>query len=376
MKNLIIPKKRILRIVQLVDSLDLGGTERMSVNIANSLAERGIESYLYVTRNFGGLEAYVSPAVKLKAFEKKSKLDWGAFFDLLKSLKKINADILHVHQTSIYWAIALKPFLPNTRLIWHDHFGQSEIIDQYQRKEMNLIIPFLSAVITVNSKIRDFWISKNPHKAKRIYFLRNFPQLEEIERENPGNHGISVINIANFRRQKDQLTLIDALHHLYSLGYQFKAYLIGKVVDENWLEEIKTRITKHNLSDQVEIVGPVNDIIPYLKTASIGVLSSKSEGLPVALLEYGMASLPTVSTRVGQSESVLGSGEFGWLVPASSPLELALAMKEIIDNPEKATKVGESFKANVLENYGSKNFMDHYLKIVSEISSPQLEEVK
>ncbi len=365
-----------MKIVQLVDSLDLGGTERMSVNIANSLAEKGIESYLYVTRNFGGLEAYVSPAVKLQAFGKKSKLDLHAFYDLLKSLKEINADILHVHQTSIYWAIALKPFLPNTKLIWHDHFGQSEMIDQYQRKEMNLIIPFLSAVLTVNSKIRDFWISKNPHKADRIYFLRNFPQLEEIERENQENHGISIINIANIRKQKDQLTLIDALYQLNLLGYQFKAYLIGKVVDQNWLQEIKARIIKHNLSDQVEIVGSVNDIIPYLKSATMGVLSSQSEGLPVALLEYGMASLPTISTRVGQSESVLGFGEFGWLVPPKAPLEMAYAMKEIIENPAKAKNLGELFKANVVENYGANNFMVHYLKIVSKISNHQTEEVK
>ncbi|MEP0713328.1 MAG: glycosyltransferase family 4 protein, partial [Algoriphagus sp.] len=364
-----------MKIVQLVDSLDLGGTERMSVNIANSLADYGVESHLFVTRNLGGLVDFVSPAVNLKAFGKKSTFDLLTFFDLLKNLRNVKPDILHVHQTSIFWAILLKPFLSGTRLIWHDHFGQSEMLDQYPRKEMNFIIPFLSAVITVNTKIKDFWVEKIPSKAARIYFLRNFPQLQEIERAHQDSAKITLVNVANIRRQKDQLTLIESLKHLKSFGFQFKAYLIGEVVDEDWLEEIKAMILKHDMAAEVEVVGPVNNVVPYLKSATMGILSSESEGLPVALLEYGMAALPTVATRVGQCEAVMGFGEFGWLVPVKSPVEMAHAMREIIENPSKAKKLGELLKSNVVENYGVKNFMDQYLKIVSEISNSSISEI-
>ncbi|WP_373399182.1 hypothetical protein V8V91_05405 [Algoriphagus halophilus] len=41
------------KIFQLVDSLSMGGTERMSVNIANGLTEIGVESGLIVTRESG-----------------------------------------------------------------------------------------------------------------------------------------------------------------------------------------------------------------------------------------------------------------------------------------------------------------------------------
>lgn len=367
------PKFKTLKIVQLVDSLDLGGTERMSVNIANSLAAEGMESYLLVTRRLGGLANYVSPVVTLKAFEKSGALDLFAFIRLLKYLREINPDILHVHQTSIFWAVFLKPFLKDTHVIWHDHFGQSEMLDQYPRKEMNFIFPYLSAVITVNSKIQNYWIERFPAKSENIYFLRNFPELKEINRQPSENSEVSIINVSNIRKQKDQVTLIESLALLKEKGFQFKAYLIGQIVEPEWLDEIKVAISKHKLSKEVTIVGPVNDIVPFLKGATLGVLSSESEGLPVALLEYGMASLPTVSTRVGQCEMVLGDGEFGWLVPPKAPVDMAEAMEEILTNPESANQRGRMLNSHIRENYGPKNFMNHYFEIIDAIANVQFE---
>ena len=367
------PKFKTLKIVQLVDSLDLGGTERMSVNIANSLAAEGIESYLLVTRRFGGLANYVSPEVTLKDFEKRGALDLVAFTRLLKYLRAINPDILHVHQTSIYWAVLLKPFLKDTQVIWHDHFGQSEMLEEYPRKEMNLIFPHLSAVITVNTKIQNYWIQRFPEMAKSIYFLRNFPELKEINREPAENSGVSIVNVSNIRKQKDQVTLVESLALLKEKGFHFKAYLIGQIVEPEWLAEINAAILKHELSKEVSIVGPINDVVPFLKDATLGVLSSESEGLPVALLEYGMASLPTVSTRVGQCETVLGNGQFGWLVPPKVPSDMAKAMEEILTNPEKANYRGQMLNSHIRENYGSKNFLNHYFEIIDAIVNIQFE---
>lgn len=363
------PLTKPFKIVQLVDSLDLGGTERMSVNIANSLPDFGFESHLLVTRRLGGLASFVQPKVNLKAFNKKSKLDFLAFFSLLQHLKKIDPQILHVHQTSIFWAVLLKPFLPRTKLIWHDHFGQSEMLEIYPRKEMNWMMPSIDAVITVNDLINDYWKERFPNRADSIFYLANFPEFIEIDRNPAQTGGLSIINIANIRRQKDQLTLLDALAILKQKGHQFKASLIGEFVEQDWLELIQKRIIDLGLDHDVQLLGPVTQLIPYLETAHIGVLSSESEGLPVALLEYGMAALPTVATQVGQCDQVLGYGKYGWVVPPKSPLQLASAMEEVILDPVKAETKGRELKAHIRKNYGPGNFMDEYREIISQLES-------
>lgn len=362
-----IPLNNKIKVAQLVDSLDLGGTERMSVNIANSLADYGIESHLLVTRRLGGLSSFVQAKVYLKAFDKKSKLDFIAFLNLLRHLKKINPDILHVHQTSIFWAILLKPFLPRTKLIWHDHFGQSEMLEIYPRKEMNWMMPSIDAIITVNDKINLYWKERFPKRADEIFFLANFPEFIDITRK-PAQNGIfSIINIANFRKQKDQLTLLDALSIIKQKGYPFRAFLIGEFVEQDWLELVKLRISDLKLNTEVQIVGPVTQLIPYLEMADLGVLSSESEGLPVALLEYGMAGLPTISTQVGQCDQVLGYGNYGWVVPSKSPTQLAGAIEEVILNPENAESKGQQLKKHIRRNFGPENFMAEYREILRRL---------
>ena len=350
-----------------MDSLDLGGTERMSVNIANALPDFGFESHLLVTRRLGGLASFVDEKVKLKAFNKKSKLDFVAFWSLLRHLRKLEADFLHVHQTSVFWAILLKPFVPGIKLIWHDHFGQSEMLDAYPRKEMNWMMPYIDSVITVNDRINSYWKERFPERAGDIFYLSNFPEFIEIQRKPAQASPVKIINIANIRRQKDQLTLLDALDLLRKRGHDYQAFLIGEYVEPDWLEIIKQRIAELGLEKAVQLAGPVTHLVPFLETAHIGVLSSESEGLPVALLEYGMASLPTVSTDVGQCGQVLGRGKYGWVVPPKSPVSLADALEEIILSPELAATKGKELKAYIRQNYGPENFMKGYGEILSQL---------
>ncbi|SFT40373.1 Glycosyltransferase involved in cell wall bisynthesis [Algoriphagus locisalis] len=351
------------KIIQLVDSLSMGGTERMSVNIANYLLDFGVESGLIITRESGGLEQYLKSSVKKRLFSKKGKLDLITFYRIVVLLRTEAPDVLHAHQTSIFWAVLLKFFLPRTKLIWHDHFGMSEKIDQYPRKEMNLLIGSIDVIITVNEKIKSYWQNRFPSMRDKVYYIENFSGniSEELTRKKKDQ--FRIINIANFRKQKDQLTLLRALVGLKEKIGDFKAYFLGEYVEIDWKEKIQSEIIRLGLEEQVQIVGPVNNVAPYIEMAHIGILSSESEGLPVALLEYGMGALPTIATDVGQCGDVLGHGQFGELVPAKSPEKLHQAILKICADYPQAALQGQQFKKHVEVNYGYLNFFNKYLPI-------------
>ena len=71
---------------------------------------------------------------------------------------------------------------------------------------------------------------------------------------------------------------------------------------------VQERIQQHGLESHVFLLGSRSDVPSILSGCDIGVLSSASEGMPLALLEYGVAGLPTVATRVGQVPEILDEG--------------------------------------------------------------------
>jgi glycosyltransferase involved in cell wall biosynthesis len=113
-----------------------------------------------------------------------------------------------------------------------------------------------------------------------------------------------------------------------------------------------------------------------LKQCDVAVLASSSEGLPLAIIEYGLAGIATVATDVGQCADVLDHGNVGLLVPPRDPSSLAAALMKLLNDRALRNALGRTFKAFVTEHYAAQKAMDEivstYCKILgcrSEASS-------
>lgn len=104
-----------MRIVQIIDSLETGGAERMAVNYANSLSNQIEFSGLIVTRKEGLLRNYVSKNVFYLFLEKKSSFDLKAVFKLKNYIKSNNVDIMHAHSSSFFIAVLVKIMMPKIK---------------------------------------------------------------------------------------------------------------------------------------------------------------------------------------------------------------------------------------------------------------------
>lgn len=115
-----------MRIVQIIDSLEAGGAERMAVNYANSLAKEIDFSGLITSRKEGLLRNQVHESVSYLFLSKKRKIDFRAVFKLRKYLIKNKVDVIHAHSSSFFIASLVKVTLPKIKIIWHDHYGISQ----------------------------------------------------------------------------------------------------------------------------------------------------------------------------------------------------------------------------------------------------------
>ncbi len=359
-----------LKILQIVDSLNSGGTERMSINIYNMLTKKGIANKLFVTRRTGILEEFLVNKNNYVIFNKKHFLDLKTFFKIYKSIKLFNPNIIHVHQTSIYWTIFFNFFLSNNiKIIWHDHWGYSDLLGDSDRRVIRYLSHFIDGVICVNEKIKKWNITHLKLKEDRIIYIPNFPLINFNKTSlRNSNNVLEIVCLANIRYQKDHENLIEAASLLREKGLKFKLTLAGSIENNDYVNKIKSLIKERQLTNYVEFLGSISAVSNLLSSADIGVLSSKSEGLPVALLEYGLAELPVVCTNVGQCSDVLGDGKYGWLVPPKNSELLADSLMEVMNNIEKANNKGKLFREFVIKKYGINNFYEKYIKFLNSIN--------
>jgi len=132
---------------------------------------------------------------------------------------------------------------------------------------------------------------------------------------------------------------------------------------------------KLGISDRVLFIGNTDhdDIPILLSICSVGVLSSKSEGLPNAIIEYMSMGLPVVCTDVGGNSELVENGRNGFLVPVSDYDTMAKCILRILDSPELMDKMSkESFKrARDLFSVNSfvKNHEEYYLTLMNGMHS-------
>ena len=98
------------------------------------------------------------------------------------------------------------------------------------------------------------------------------------------------------------------------------------------------------------------------------MISSKSEGLPVCLLEFGSSGIPVVATNVGDINIVLKDGKRGVVVPPKNFNKLADGILRCLENKDYSNYIGIKLQKAVMLDYSSESFLTDYNKILNIIS--------
>ena len=130
-------------------------------------------------------------------------------------------------------------------------------------------------------------------------------------------------------RDKGQDVLLESLSRLSDLDWRMT--LAGEGPDRHLLEDQATRL---GIQDRVDFLGdtPIAQVRQLLSSHDVFVLSSRTEGLPLSLLEAMAAQLPCVATDVGSIREVLIHEESGLLVPPENTGGLSQALKRMIED--------------------------------------------
>lgn len=351
-------------VLHLIDSLAVGGAEKVAVNIVNHLPPDHYAATICTTRRRGPLADDIAPHVQQLHLRRRFTADPFAVHCLAAALRRQHVRVLHAHGTSLFLARAAAALSPATTVIWHDHFGLCET-KQRPVFTYRLGVWKIGGVIAVNTLLANWAIKTLRVPPERVWCVRNMACLaprSAAPAALPGTRGSRIVCLANFRPQKDHTVLVQAMARVAESHPDAHLLLVGGG-DPEYVRRIRTLVADHGVSERVTFLGERKDVPDVLGACDIGVLASVSEGLPLSLLEYGSAGLAVAATSVGECPDVLDGGRAGMLVPPSDPGRLADALLTLVNNPEIRSAYAGRLLVRIRNEFGPGPIMDRICRI-------------
>jgi glycosyltransferase involved in cell wall biosynthesis len=163
------------------------------------------------------------------------------------------------------------------------------------------------------------------------------------------------------RVQKDHLLLLEVAKKVKLSHPEWTFHLVGKDFEDEYSKIVKKLILDYNLEEFVFVYGSRNDIKNILCKAEIGLLTSQSEGLPVALLEYGLHEKPVVVTAVGEIPLLIKDGINGFLVEKGEVQLFYNSLVKLIESDSLRYNFGKELQKTILNKYSEKAIIAQYL---------------
>ncbi len=250
------------------------------------------------------------------------------------------------------------------------HHGKVEDVPQWRERAHVLIVRnFASAMVAVSDDVCEQLVSIGMDR-HRVFVIPNGisltqPNLGEksaIRRKlGAPEVGIVLISVGRLVYQKAHRFLIDALQYPGVKEKPIALYIAG---EGSLRAELETQIRALNMSQEVHLLGNRSDVPMLLALSDIFVLSSRWEGLPMALLEAMGAGLPVVATRVEGVQDVVQDGVQGLLVPPEDAKALAEALIQLIDDPPLRNRMGVEARRRIESHYTTDIMCEKYLDVM------------
>ncbi|AMO21193.1 glycosyltransferase [Flavobacterium columnare] len=353
-----------MRIVQLIDSLEVGGAEKMAVSYANILSDRVLYSGIVATRKEGFLKNKIKKKVEYFFLERKKTLDIKALLKFYKYLKKNKIEYIQAHSSSFFLALCVKMFLPNIKIIWHDHYGFRHKNTFLKNLPLILCSFFFDRIIVVNNLLLN-WSLENL-LCKKVTYLPNFVDFSsqnDIQLRLRGEEGKRIICLANLRPQKNHFMLIQIAKMIKEEFPDWTFHLIGKDANNDYSKRIKEKIINNGLENNVFVYGSVSNTFSVLEQSQIGILTSISEGLPVALLEYGYHGLGVVATNVGEIPFIINPNN-GFCVKFDDNKSFFEALKTLINDEKLRKEKGMILREKVRNEFDGEKIISDFIRLI------------
>lgn len=349
-----------MKIVHLVESLDVGGLERVVVSLAAAQRRKGHDVAIACLFHEGPLAGEARAlGIEVWVCDKRDGLDGRAVRRLRRVLRERRAEVLHTHNPiPHYYGVAAAfglgfgcivntrhgmgsfPYSRKRELLYRlamagSHYGVSVCRAAQENFVRRKIIPRGKAITIVNGIDLGRFVPRNRDARRRL--LAGIGCASE-----PVLFG----TVGRLNAAKDHANLLVAMKQVCAAVPDVRLIIAGEGECRAALEAQRARL---QLESSVHFVGNRDDVPELLAGLDAFVLSSRTEGYSLALVEAAAAALPAIATDVGGNGEIVRDGVTGLLVPPEDAPALARAMFRLIEATERRAAMGQAARRWALE---------------------------
>lgn len=336
-----------MRVLHVIKGLGPGGAERLLVSLASARAPDVELDVAYLLPHKGHLVAEVEAAgATVHLLGGSGRLSDPRWVLRLASLvRRRRPDVVHLHSPAVaavarilLRAMPRRPALVSTEHNVWASFGRTT------RVLNGLTLGLGDATLAVSDEVRrSVW----PRHRERIeVVIQGIPITSLDARRSDRSDAraslgldddtVLVATVANFREKKDYPTLLAAAAACSS-DPALRFVAIGQGPLGQTLHDMHERL---GLGDRFRFLGFHPDPPAVLAGADLFALTSRHEGLPIALLEAMALAVPPVASAVGGVPEVVTDGVDGVLVPAGDVAGFVAAFRRLADDPAQRAALG------------------------------------
>ncbi len=359
------------RILFLIDTLEMGGTERSLLEICKRLDPLKFTPIVCSIYQGNQLqEEFEAAGILVEPLNLQGRYQfWEARRRLSRLTKSCRPDLIH---SMLYRAGILSRILPdsgripvltslvgifydpiilkfNPQLSW----WKTQLVKGLDRLTACRCTHFHS----VSESVKESYMRHLHIRADRITVIPRGREPRELEVPRASDLRASLglaptdrvlLNVGRLSRQKGQVNLI---HMMPSVLDAFPSARLLIAGDGELRSELEAEIRRRGLSSHIQMLGTRRDIPELLSTAEMFIFPTRYEGLPGSVIEAMLASCPVIGSDIAMLRDLIDHGCNGILVPMDDPNELSRSVTRMLRQPEQARVMASKAREKAVQQF-------------------------
>jgi glycosyltransferase involved in cell wall biosynthesis len=351
-----------LRIAHVVDSMEMGGAEKLTATMCRMQRDRGHTASVHCLYLVGVL----GEDLQAEGFEVVLHRP-HSFFLLMRCLyrafKRSRPDVVHCHNATAAILAALPARLAGVETVIATRHG---LVDPpyLLRRELKFALASRCCdwIVGVCEGTRTNLLAAPFAARDRIIHIYNGASPADIRAVPRQKSGFTLLYVGRLAPLKDLATLLHAVALTRSHHPNVRLWIVGDGPLDFSLRKLTDEL---GLKECVTFFGEQADVSPFLLAADLFVSSSVTEGLPVSLLEAMSAGLPALVTDVGGMREIARLSGAVTLVPSSDPEGMAGALCDAVARQQELHKMGRLASYCYEEHFRPERMLDEYMNLYS-----------
>lgn len=371
----------LTRILYVIGSLDIGGTEKQLYLLLKYLDRKRFHVTV-LSLSHGGywMDRIRELSIDTIALKRKRSLEIGRLRTLARTIESLRPDIVHSFQPTgnIYAGLTFRRGR-NVKLITSRRSFDSPVFDMRKSLEKWAFRRSDAVVCNSGALAQEMRTRIAPHTEAFMIpnSIEDSPALSQIERlalrESLGISADSPVALAVGRLVpiKNHRLFLDIAAAIVTQHPEARFVLVG---DGPLREELQTYARQLNLNGKVIITGERHDVPAILHAADVFILTTGSngkvgEGFPNAVMEAMLAGRPCVVSNSGGTAELFDDAEAGYMVAPEDRQTYVKRVIKLFNEPSLRKAMGLQGRKLILESYTPQACAGSYEKMYSYVRS-------